>query len=164
MKKSKKATRVIGRIGRNPVIAVRVPPPLHHRITESAKASGRSMSEEMAALLTRGFEWQDAFGDRVEMLSKAQDEINQMVRGNLEAEMRRKGWKPVHGSPYWIDPEAAPKSGWVDPEAPLPSGWTDLGDIGGADLDQIVEKLAEVIKAKVRTPGVSQQPLKKKES
>ena len=91
MKKSKKAARVIGRVGRNPVIAVRVPPPLHHRITESAKASGRSMSEEMAALITRGFEWQDAFRDRLAMLLQAQDEMRRMVEGNLEAEMRRHG-------------------------------------------------------------------------
>src|SRR6476646_3429356 len=99
MKKSKGAARRIGRVGRNPVIAVRVPAPLHHRITESAKTSGRSMSEEMAWLLARSFEWQEAFGDRVEMLRQAQADVDRMVRGNLEAEMRRRGWRPRHGSP-----------------------------------------------------------------
>jgi hypothetical protein len=113
MKKLKTA-RPIGRIGRNPVIAVRVPPPLHHRITESAKTSGRSMSEEMSFLLARAFEWQQAFGDRVEMLDQAKAEIDRMVRGNLEAEMRRAGWKPLHGTPYWSRPGAAPPSGFVD--------------------------------------------------
>jgi hypothetical protein len=41
---------------RKPVIAVRVPAPLHQRIKDSARASGRSMSEEMAWLLDRAFE------------------------------------------------------------------------------------------------------------
>lgn len=41
---------------RKPVIAVRVPAPLHQRIKDSARASGRSMSEEMAWLLARAFD------------------------------------------------------------------------------------------------------------
>ena len=53
-----KSPKAFGRRGRSPVIAVRVPAPLHKRIIDSAKASGRSMSEEMASLLERGFQWQ----------------------------------------------------------------------------------------------------------
>ena len=156
MKKSKKAARVIGRVGRNPVIAVRVPPPLHHRITESAKASGRSMSEEMAALITRGFEWQDAFRDRIAMLLQAQDEMRRMVEGNFEAEMRRRGWAPLHGSPYWIPPEAAPPSGFVDPEAAPPSGFVDVEAKAQGELDEL-DAAIEAIQAKLDKLKTSRQ-------
>jgi hypothetical protein len=43
------AARSIRPPGRNPVISGRVPASLHQRIQEAARASGRSMSEEMAA-------------------------------------------------------------------------------------------------------------------
>ena len=126
MKKSKKAARPIRRAGRNPVIAVRVPAPLHQRIVESAKTSGRSMSEEMAALLERGFEWQDAFGDRMKMLDAAKIEIDRMVTEILKPRCagavgrrctaRRTGFRQEH----------APQSGFVDPEAAPPSGFVDV--------------------------------------
>jgi hypothetical protein len=38
-------------LGRNPVIAVRVPPPLHQEIADNAKAAERTMSAEMEHLL-----------------------------------------------------------------------------------------------------------------
>lgn len=57
-------TKPIGRVGRSPVISVRVRAPLHKRIVKTAKASGRSLSEEMAVLLERGFEWTDRHGNR----------------------------------------------------------------------------------------------------
>jgi hypothetical protein len=147
MKKSKKAARVIGRVGRNPVIAVRVPPPLHHRITESAKASGRSMSEEMAALITRGFEWKDALRDQLAKIIAGRDETRRMDDGNLEAEMRRRGWAPLHGSPYWIPPEAAPPRGFVDPEAAPPSGFVNL-EAAESELDEI-DTAIKAIQAKL---------------
>jgi hypothetical protein len=43
------AARSIRPPGRNPVISGRVPPSLHQQIQAAAQASGRSMSEEMAA-------------------------------------------------------------------------------------------------------------------
>jgi hypothetical protein len=63
-----KRAKPIGRVGRSPVIAVRVRAPLHKKIVKSAKISGRSMSEEMAVLLERGFELTDNSGDRVKAL------------------------------------------------------------------------------------------------
>jgi hypothetical protein len=57
-------TKPVGRIGRSPVISVRVRAPLHKRIVKTVKASGRSMSEEIAVLLERGFEWTDRYGNR----------------------------------------------------------------------------------------------------
>ena len=80
MKKPKKAARSIRPLGRSPVIAVRVPGPLYERITKSAKDNGRSMSEEMAALIQRGFDWTDAY----------------------EAGMLANGFQRLHGTPRWV--------------------------------------------------------------
>ena len=157
MKKSKGAARPIGRIGRNPVIAVRVPPPLHHRITESAKASGRSMSEEMAWLIANGFQWQEAFGDRVQMLKEAKAEVDRMVRGNFEAEMRRRGWVPVHGSPAWLPPEAALQSSFVNPHAAPQGAFVDLA---AHDF----EPPSKTTTAKLNERKTSRPPQKKKEA
>lgn len=137
MKKSKATARPIGRVGRNPVIAVRVPAPLHQRIVESAKTSGRSMSEEMAALLAHGFEWQDAFGDRMKMLDAAKVEIGRMVSGNLEAELRRQGWRPLHGSPYWMPPGVAPQEGFTGPETAPQDDFVDVEAKAADELDEI---------------------------
>jgi len=47
--------------GRNPVIAVRVSPPLHKEITQDAKASQRTMSQEMEDLLRAALEHRKRF-------------------------------------------------------------------------------------------------------
>jgi hypothetical protein len=91
MRKSKKATRSIKPIGRNPVIAVRVPAPLHERIVKSANDNDRSMSEEMAALIQRGFDWDLA----------------------LEAGLLDRGFQRRDGTPHWVkaaDVATAPAS------------------------------------------------------
>jgi ribbon-helix-helix CopG family protein len=137
MKKSKTAARVIGRVGRNPVIAVRVPAPLHHRITEMAKDSGRSMSEVMADLIARSFDWNAAFGDRVEMLKQAKAEMDRMVQGNFDIEMRRRGWTPRLGTPYWLPPGVAPQSGFIDPEPKAPD---EIDEINAA-IDALETRL-----------------------
>jgi hypothetical protein len=99
--------------GRDPVIAVRVPEPLHRRITAEAKRTGQSMSELMADLLGRGFEWQDAFGDRYQMLKEANATAKQIAADQLEAEMRRHGWNRLWGTPYWLPPGSMPESGFI---------------------------------------------------
>jgi Arc-like DNA binding domain len=44
--------------GRSPVIAGRVPSSLHRKIKQAAKASGRSMSEELAFRAEQSFQWE----------------------------------------------------------------------------------------------------------
>jgi hypothetical protein len=108
--------------GRNPVIAVRVPESLQKRIKDAAKRSGKSMSEEMAWLLARGFEWQDAFGDRKKMLKEAEVSINQLTLENVEAKLPLFNFKPIHDHRYsgrvWTRggqlPDS-PEGGAVDP-------------------------------------------------
>jgi hypothetical protein len=46
-----------------PVISGRVHESLHRKIQEAAKTSGRTMSEELAALATEAFQYRDRFGD-----------------------------------------------------------------------------------------------------
>jgi len=51
--------------GRNPVIAVRVAPPLHREIAEDAKASQRTMSAEMEDLLRQALNARKRFPNSV---------------------------------------------------------------------------------------------------
>jgi hypothetical protein len=111
--KSTRQPRPIKPIGRSPVVAIRVPAPLHARITAEAKRAGMSMSEFMAGQLWRSFEWQDAFNDRVAMLKEAAAESKRVIAGNLEAEMRRQGWSRLHGTEYWLPPGMVPRSGFI---------------------------------------------------
>jgi hypothetical protein len=114
-----KMKRSIRPRGQNPVIAVRVSAPLHKRITAAAKTSRKTMSEQMASMLERAFEWQDAFGDRLQMLREANAEAERIRRGILESELRRLNWRRQHGTPYWVPPEVhgLPPDGFIDPPA-----------------------------------------------
>ena len=79
-----------------------------------------------------------------------------MVEGNFEAEMRRHGWAPLHGSPYWIPPEAAPSSGFVDPAAAPPSGFVDVEAKAHGELDEL-DAAIEAIQAKLDKLKTSRQ-------
>src|SRR5262249_16771894 len=52
-------------LGRNPVVAVRVPPPLRQEIIEEAKAAERTMSAEVEALLRAALDFRKRFPDSV---------------------------------------------------------------------------------------------------
>lgn len=101
-KSAEKRTKPAKRTGRSPVIAVRVPESLHQRIKDEASSSGRSMSEEMAWLLGRAFEWQDTFGEAQEMLAEARQATTEALR----ARMHREGWTSVTGvgGTVWFEP------------------------------------------------------------
>ena len=99
-------------VGRSPVIYVRVPRELHQQIKASAKLAKQPMSEHMSALLTEAFNWRAAFHDHRSLMA----ESKRLIRENLTAEMRRQGWKPFSGSPYWLPPGAVPTSGFIEAE------------------------------------------------
>jgi hypothetical protein len=133
MKKLRKAVRPRDP---QPVIAVRVPASLHQRITRAAKRSGRTMSDEMAHLLALGFEMQDAFGDRLQIIREANAQAAQIQRSALEAALRRANWRRLGGTPYWLPPEAhglPPNPQWLDPSAdeavPPPPTLKETGEI-----------------------------------
>jgi hypothetical protein len=124
MKKSKRATsrKSIKPIGRSPVITVRVNGRLYDRITKSAKDNKRPMSEEMAALIQRGFDWNDAF----------------------EAGLLAKGFQRLHGSspPQWVKlPEETPKGFLTKEQAATffdrPAGDAPLTEAAINELDKI---------------------------
>src|SRR5262245_46257118 len=52
-------------LGRNPVVAVRVPPPLRQEIIEGAKAAQRTMSAEVEALLRAALDFRKRFPNSV---------------------------------------------------------------------------------------------------
>jgi hypothetical protein len=83
-----------------PVIAVRVPAPLHRRIQKEAKRAGVPMSELMASLINSAFEWQAVFGERAQM----RDEIRRVENEAVEATLRRKNWKKDQEG-RWAPPE-----------------------------------------------------------
>ena len=87
--------------GRSPVIAVRVDAPLYEKILASAKQSQRTMSEEMAWLLQFSFEMQAAFGTAKEAYGR----FKRLNEDTLQSEMRRYGWRPRVGTPYWFKTE-----------------------------------------------------------
>jgi Arc-like DNA binding domain len=87
--------------GRQPVIAGRVPRSLHERIKRAAKASGRSMSEELAWRASMSFEWEAAFAS----MRKSLAEIEQ---GSVDAALIRKGYTcqrdAATGKKVWAEP------------------------------------------------------------
>jgi hypothetical protein len=99
-------------VGRSPVIYARVPYELHKRIKASARQAKRPMSEFMAEMLGNAFNWQDTFREAQGLMA----ESKRLIRDNLKAEMRRQGWTPLHGSPYWLPPGVVPTSGWIKAE------------------------------------------------
>ena len=123
--------------GRSPVIAVRVSEPLYRQIKEAAKESKQTMSETMARLLKRSFEWDATFAEPKRLSA----ELLERQKEDLKAEMRRQGWRPLLGSPYWLPPEVAPLEG------------TESGFIGAKKVDPIeivraeLERCAAILKA-----------------
>jgi hypothetical protein len=111
-KKSMRKGRSRRPAGRNPVIAVRVSEPMYKQIKEAAKQSRQTMSEQMAALLRSAFEWQVAFSEAKELKA----EFSRLMQGDLKGAMRRAGWVPLHGSPYWLPPGSVPTSGFIKAE------------------------------------------------
>ena len=99
--------------GRNPVIAGRVPEPLHQQIKQAARASGRSMSEEMAWRVERSFEWEKQFGEikktldeHEAQLKKSMQDHEAMLDRGAEAYLRSKGFSPVQDrdGKIWVGP------------------------------------------------------------
>lgn len=122
MKKSKKATRSIKPVGRSPVIAVRVPEPLHQRIKKVAGDREQSMSETMADLITKGLDWTEAFGEHQTFFRGEREKVRQLLKGDIKAGLLERGWTIVHhakdgvGIDLFAPPEAGfPKSGFLTP-------------------------------------------------
>src|SRR4051794_21240157 len=86
--------------------SVRMTPSLRSRLEAAASKAGRSLTQEIERRLERAFEWDDAHGEARDWLAKQKAEIDKVDEANFEVEMRRRGWKPLVGSSYWITPDA----------------------------------------------------------
>ena len=137
MKKAKKAARSIKPVGRNPVIAVRVPEPLHERIKTAADVGGQSMSETMATLIQNGLDWKEAFGDRVSMLRQAREDVRRIATADLKARLLAEGWAIVHDGKTGAALFAPPEAGVAR------SGFLAVDEIN-AELDVIEDRIREI--------------------
>ena len=127
--------------GRSPVIAVRVSEPLYRQIKDKAKQSRATMSETMARLLKRAFEWDETFAEPKRLSAELLERQKENLKADLIAEMRRQGWTPLLGTPYWLPPEVAPREG------------SESGFIGAKKVDPIeivraeLERCTAILKA-----------------
>lgn len=115
MKKPRKTSGGAIRPARSPVIAIRVPTPVHAAITKAAKDAGLTISEYVARLIARGEEWTAAIGDASNLLAQARAEARRIVGSTLEAEHRRHNWKRNEKG-WWAPPEAhgLPANGFTE--------------------------------------------------
>src|SRR5262245_39733890 len=88
-----------------PVLSVRVPEELYEKIQTSARANGRTVSEEAVWRTQQSYEWEARFGEARAVLA----ESRRIFDANLEAALRKRGYLPVAMLPQgkaWISPDA----------------------------------------------------------
>jgi response regulator RpfG family c-di-GMP phosphodiesterase len=88
LQKPSKSQRAIKPLGQRPVIAGRVPASLHQKIKRAAKASGRTMSDELAYRAEQSFQWENL--NRIERgIDALQNELAAIGVELLEKASRR---------------------------------------------------------------------------
>ena len=88
-----------------PVVSARVPQAHYDEITAAARASGRTMAEEVFWRVRKSFEDEKAQADARAILAKA----NEITKQNLQAAMRQAGYTQVRGvnGSAWFEPGVA---------------------------------------------------------
>jgi hypothetical protein len=127
-KSSKKAARKsIKQVGRDPVIVIRVPGPIHKRIKTIAAESEESMAAAMGKLVQNAIEWKEMFADLQTFFRQRREEIRETLKGELPAGLLAKGWGTAT-----INYKGRTVLAYVPPEADLPQNpiWypTDQSD------------------------------------
>ena len=89
-----------------PVVSARVPQAHYDEITAAARASGRTMAEEVFWRVRKSFEDEKAQADARAILAKANETAVQVVKQSLQAEMRKAGYTQVRGinGAAWFEP------------------------------------------------------------
>jgi hypothetical protein len=114
------------------------------KLEEAAAASGRSLTAETEHRLAMSFEWDEAWGDVQKLRAEFKRRLEEIESGNLEAVMRRKGWKPLGGTPYWHPPGVVEQSGFVDPAKDArPVATVDLRALIEETIERVLERLSE---------------------
>jgi hypothetical protein len=105
MKKSvkKRVGRPAGRKApHRPVLSARVPEEFYEEITRSARAAGRTLSEELVWRGRQAFEWEKARGT----IQKWTEESRQALERGFEAALQEKGYLPIATDQgrIWLEP------------------------------------------------------------
>jgi hypothetical protein len=95
------------------------------RRLDSARASGRTQSQEAEHRIELSYQYERVLGE----LEQAKKKLAEMTQENTEAKLRQLGWGTVtdirYGGRVWLPPERHrfPQSGWIDPndKTPVPS-------------------------------------------
>jgi len=106
----KRVGRPRGRITpHRPVLSARVSQELYDEITKAAKASRRTISEELV--------WQAQIALEIGDAQKTLSDISHATEATLYAKMREAGWKVTHGAQgdYWAKEGAPPLQVRLDP-------------------------------------------------
>jgi hypothetical protein len=85
--------------GKRASLGLKVTAEVKRHIDSAARASGRTQSQEAEHLIERALQYD-------QMLAAMHTTIAEIAQGNVEAEMRRRGYTPLH-TPYgklWAPP------------------------------------------------------------
>jgi hypothetical protein len=141
MKKSakKRVGRPPGRKApHRPVVSARVPHELYEQIKREAASNGRTAGEELVYRAGQIYEWQQRFGDSLNMVAEAQ----RVAEAELEFTLDRNGWRWVHGigGTGWFPPGVEPKRWLAD-------------NMNPPILEELLERAVTRALAKARSEG-----------
>jgi hypothetical protein len=90
-------------------VSARVPQELYNQITSTARASQRTMAEEIFWRVRRSYEDEAAQADARAILAKANETAAQVTKQPLQAAMRQAGYTQVRGinGSAWFEPGVA---------------------------------------------------------
>lgn len=90
-----------------PVVSARVPQADYDEVVAAARASGRTMAEEVFWRVRKSFEDETAQADARTILARAKEAAAQITQNKLQETMRKAGYTQVRG--------ADGKAAWFEP-------------------------------------------------
>jgi hypothetical protein len=99
-----------------PVVSARVPQELYDLITRTARASQRTMAEEVFWRVQKSYEDEAAQADARAILKRANEVAAEGIKASLEAAMRQAGYTQVRGADgsAWFEPGVNHRTWLVD--------------------------------------------------
>jgi hypothetical protein len=99
-----------------PVVSARVPQTLYDQLTRTARASRRTMAEEVFWRVQKSYEDEAAQADARAILIKANEAAAQVTKATLQAEMRKVSYTPVRAArgTAWFEPGVNPSTWLID--------------------------------------------------
>jgi hypothetical protein len=142
-------------------VSARVPQELYDQITSTARASQRTMAEEIFWRVRRSYEDEAAQADARAILAKANETAAQVTKQNLQTEMRKAGYTQVRGvnGSAWFEPGVASIQ-WIADSLPqdlleeLFDRAAERGAKRALEGDQSWARAAEELLARAEARGV----------